>query len=89
MIIKRIEITRSKAFEKYETNFETLSHIYSLNNSQGKTTLIRFIIYGLGFNVPITNNISPNGYTVRLFLEINGISHQLVRNNKTINWISG
>lgn len=88
MIIKSIEIKRSKYYEKYETDFSYLSHIYSSNNSQGKTTLVRFIIYGLGFNVPITNNVSPHNYTVKLSIDVNGISHVLTRKGNKVDWIS-
>ncbi len=31
--------------------------IYSIHNSKGKTTLIRFILYALGYQIPATEGI--------------------------------
>lgn len=37
--------------------FEKNTMIYSENNSRGKTTLIRFILYALGYQIPATEGI--------------------------------
>ncbi len=38
--------------------------INSKKNSVGKTTLIRFILFGLGYQIPSTKKINFNNYVV-------------------------
>lgn len=42
---------------KYKYNFDSKTLIYSVENSKGKTTLIRFILYALGYQIPATEGI--------------------------------
>ena len=56
MIIEKLKII----FENGEYVYEFSSKnnlIYSKENSKGKTTLIRFILYSLGYQIPATEGI--------------------------------
>lgn len=56
MKIKRVIIQRKG--EKREFIFDgKINLIYSKDNSKGKTTLLRAILYGLGYNIPATDGI--------------------------------
>lgn len=56
MIIKSLTIS-SGLFEKKRFDISPKLLIYSRRNSVGKTTLLRAILYALGFNVPSTKGI--------------------------------
>lgn len=43
--------------KKYEYNFCDKTLIYSKDNSKGKTTLLRFILYAMGYSIPATEGI--------------------------------
>lgn len=43
--------------DKYKFDFNKNTLIYSKDNSKGKTTLIRFILYALGYQIPATEGI--------------------------------
>lgn len=43
--------------------------IYSKRNTRGKTTLIRFMLYGLGYNIPNTKKIKFNKCNVMLEID--------------------
>lgn len=45
--------------------------IHSIKNSCGKTTLLRFILYGLGYNIPNTRNIKFSSCIVKLIVNCN------------------
>ena len=56
--------------------------IYSDNNSKGKTTLIRFIIYSLGFRIPSTKKVDMCRYTTTMQLVSDDNQEiSVVRNN--------
>lgn len=42
---------------------------YSEKNSKGKTTLIRFLIFSLGFNIPSTKKVDMKKYVTHLTIE--------------------
>lgn len=44
--------------------FEDKTLIYSQDNSKGKTSLIRFILYGLGFKIASTQNLPMKDFVV-------------------------
>lgn len=50
---------------------ETANLIHSKENSRGKTTLLRFLLYSLGYNIPSTRKIKLNycEVTTKLFSE--------------------
>ena len=55
MKIENLKIFDDKKCYKYE--FASKSLIYSKDNSKGKTTLLRFILYALGYQIPATEGI--------------------------------
>ena len=69
--------------------------IYSKENSQGKTTLMRLILHSLGFSVPNTANANFDNFTTiislesddnELILERNGIHMELIDKNQKLNF---
>lgn len=56
MIIKSISITEG-LFSRTIDFSEKVNLIHSTQNSRGKTTLLRFLLYSLGYNIPNTRNI--------------------------------
>ena len=56
MIFKSI-IIREGFFSRKIDFDENVNLIFSKKNSRGKTTLLRFILYSLGYNIPNTKNI--------------------------------
>lgn len=63
MIIKSIHL--QEGLFKRDIFFSTgINLIHSERNSCGKTTLLRFILYGLGYNIPNTRNIKFDGCNV-------------------------
>ena len=57
MKIKRIQICDDYHI-LFDETFGKKTLIWSSNNSNGKTTLIRFILYSMGFDVPSTKKIN-------------------------------
>lgn len=39
---------------------DSVNLIYSTKNSRGKTTLLRFLLYGIGYPIPNTKGIKFN-----------------------------
>ena len=55
--------------------------IHSSNNSKGKTTLLRMLLYSLGFNIPNTKNIKFENCEVEVNITLDsGEAIELVRN---------
>lgn len=55
--------------------------IHSNNNSKGKTTLLRMLLYSLGFNIPNTKNIKFENCEVEVNITLdNGETIELFRN---------
>ncbi|SHH59650.1 AAA family ATPase [Clostridium grantii] len=48
---------------------EGVNLIHSIKNSRGKTTLLRFMLYALGYNIPNTKKIKFNNCEVELVIE--------------------
>ena len=61
-------IIKKGFFEKTFSFANNTNIIYSKKNSCGKTTLIRLLLYALGFNIPNTKNIKFNSFEVSLTL---------------------
>ncbi len=67
--MKVISLTITEGFFKKYFKFSSeYNLIYSLRNSVGKTTLLRCLLYSLGFNIPNTKNFKMENYTFTLFL---------------------
>ena len=54
--------------EKFEFNFHGNTIIKSKVNSLGKTSLIRFLLFSLGYKIPSTNGINLSLYKTSLFI---------------------
>lgn len=75
MIIKKIKILNNDSEYNYEFS-DNCNMIYSRENSKGKTTLIRFILYALGYQIPPTEGIGDfSKFTFVI---------EIVSNNKTM-----
>lgn len=70
MMIKKI-IINSGLLKATEISFDKNTIITSDENSKGKTTLLRFILYGMGYKIPSTKNVDMNEYIISLFIENN------------------
>lgn len=73
MNIKSINITEGLFNRKIEFS-ERVNLIHSNQNSKGKTTLLRFLLYSLGYNIPNTRNIKFEHCEVKTIIwsEISG-----------------
>lgn len=65
MIITSIHL-KEGMFERKIDFTSSANLIYSSKNSCGKTTLLRFILYGLGYSIPNTRNINFSNCTVQV-----------------------
>ena len=81
MIFKSIHL-REGLYEKKIEFSKGVNLIHSNKNSRGKTTLLRFILYALGYSIPNTRKIKFNQCEVELIIESekNG-EIQLIRND--------
>lgn len=56
MKIKRVIIQKNDDYREFVFD-DKINLIYSKENSKGKTTLLRAILFGLGYNIPATDGI--------------------------------
>lgn len=84
MVINSIEISYNNKSQKY--NFKNdFNLIFSKKNSKGKTTLLRFILYGLGYNIPPTEGIGDfDKYKINIELSSEVKQILLIRTGETI-----
>ena len=60
-------LIRDGIYEK-KINFEKdVNLIFSKKNSRGKTTLLRLMLYGMGYDIPSTRKLNFN----KMYIEIN------------------
>lgn len=78
--IKLVEGMFQRTIEFSENN----NLIFSNENSQGKTTLLRLMMYSLGYKIPNTKSIKFADCYVEAGVTINDRSHRLVRNGDHI-----
>lgn len=69
-------------FERHVVFSENNNLIYSEINSTGKTTLLRFLLYSLGYSIPNTKNIKFENCIVTTQIEENGRNVILIRNTR-------
>lgn len=82
MIFKSILIKEGLYKRKIEFK-NGVNLIYSAENSKGKTTLLRLMLYGLGYDVPSTRKLKFNKCYVELEMEIeNATIVKLIRYKK-------
>lgn len=81
MIFRAIHL-REGMFERTIVFSDKTNLIHSDKNSGGKTTLLRFILYGLGYSIPNTRKIKFENCEVTLEIESERLGAvQLIRNN--------
>ena len=73
-----IEIIEGFYHKKIEFS-ENGNLIYSKNNSKGKTTLLRFLLYGLGYKIPSTKKINFDKCKVIIKLTNNNVIYNIIR----------
>lgn len=79
MKFKNIHI-KEGYFERNVVFSESNNLIHSEINSTGKTTLLRFLLYSIGYNIPNTKNIKFENCIVTTQVEENGKNIILIRN---------
>ena len=66
--------------KEFKYLFDDICMIYSKDNSKGKTTLIRFILYSLGYQIPATEGLKTfENYMFEISISNNGCEHILCR----------
>lgn len=78
--------SNNKIFEQpVEYPFSNVTLVTSKGkNSRGKTTLIRFIIFALGFKIPLTDGVSKNRYKTTLEFSINNKNYTIDREDDEV-----
>ena len=91
MIIEKLIISfaikgNMQLFEQHKTyEFKNKTLITSKGeNSRGKTTLIRFILFSLGFNVPLTDGMNSQDFKTNIEFTNNGTKFIVKRENSNI-----
>ena len=83
MLIKSIYI-RDGMFERNISFEENVNLIFSDKNSCGKTTLVRLILYALGYSVPSTKKLKFEKCFVKIKISLdNGKNITLIRENSS------
>ena len=86
MIFNSLEI--NNGIEVYRYNFSKRTFITSGDNKHGKTSLVRFLLYSLGFHIPMTTGLSgfqnKAGFYTFLTLEFNKQKIKIKRTKKRI-----
>lgn len=77
MIFKSLSLQEGMYYKKFIFDKNTL--IFSDRNSKGKTTLLRFLLYAIGYNIPSTKKINFNNFTTQLLLMNNNIDYKITR----------
>lgn len=72
MFIKSIHLKEGFS-ERTITFSDTVNLIHSDKNSRGKTTLLRFILYALGYSIPNTRRIKFGNCEAELVLECDNL----------------
>lgn len=81
MIIKSITITEGQKSKAY-TFSANANLIHSDDNTVGKTTLLRLILYSLGYPIPNTKNIRFEKCITETIVEQNSITYHIRRENE-------
>ena len=77
-----ISLKIAEGFLETEIKFnKSFNLIYSKNNSVGKTTLLRCLLYAMGFNIPNTKNFKMEKYLFSLKLKTDSGKELLIKRN--------
>lgn len=77
MKIKAIHINEGFFSREFEFT-DNINLIYSLKNSVGKTTLLRLIFWGLGYEIPSTKKFNFNKCDTQIKLELDNLTQLTV-----------
>jgi hypothetical protein len=88
MIIKSITITEGKKKQTYLFS-DGANLIHSAKNTMGKTTLLRLILYSLGYQIPSTKNIHFARCITETVVRISEKTWLIVRENEYLNVTCG
>jgi len=81
LIIKSIRL-KEGLFERYIDFSDSVNLVYSQRNTRGKTTLLRSLLYGLGYGIPNTRKMKFDCCEITLLIESDAAgSVTLYRNN--------
>ena len=81
MIIKSLAITEGKKTRTYKFS-SNANLIHSNDNTVGKTTLLRLMLYALGYQIPNTKNMKFEKCVTQLILDINDKTYHIKRENE-------
>jgi len=81
LIIKSISITEGKKSKQY-TFSAGANLIHSQGNTTGKTTLLRIILYSLGYPIPNTKNIRFEKCKIESIVEAHGKTYTILREDE-------
>lgn len=77
----RVFTKENEMFYKFEKN----TMIHSIHNSKGKTTLIRFVLYALGYQIPATEGIGEfSNMKFELLVKINEQKFTIKRDKEIV-----
>lgn len=81
MIIQSLTITEGKKTKTYKFSPHA-NLVHSDDNTVGKTTLLRLILYGLGYQIPNTKNMKFEKCITQVVLTSNGKTFHIKRENE-------
>lgn len=85
MVIKSLAF-KSGLDESSDTLAEKgVNLIYSGSNSRGKTTLLRLILYSLGFSIPGMKGIDFDSVESEIIVAVNSINYKIFRKKEVLN----
>ena len=87
MIIKEISYSKKgdKSFQPKRIVFDpSRNYIFSDFNGTGKSTFIRFILYGLCFEIPATRKVKFTDYVISTTLDLDGKLVCIIRDSTSV-----
>ena len=78
MLFKKLTLREGMFIRTLSFN-SRVNLIHSSSNSTGKTTLLRFLLYALGYNIPSTRNIKFDQCEVECTVEVDGEDYFITR----------
>ena len=87
MIIKEISYFKKsdKSLQPKQFVFDSSrNYIFSNSNGTGKSTLIRFILYGLCFDIPATRKVKFTDYVISTTLDLDGKLVCIIRDSASV-----
>jgi hypothetical protein len=84
MKICRFTFQHIHGFKDKSVDLQKINVLYSKVNETGKTTLMRAILYALGFSIPNTELINFNDFEFSVKVIINEITYNIVRRRQLL-----